>query len=309
MIVTLSGENRYALSQELNQKVSKFVAEFGDISLERLDGAESDYARLRESLQSLPFLASRKLVVIKNSASSNSFTDNAKELFAELPETTDLICVDPKLDKRSAYYKLLKSKTDFREFGNLDGFSLAKWLTDEAVRLGGKLSAGDAKFMIDRVGQNQQLLASELEKLILYDSSITKASIELLTDQVPQSKIFDLLEAAFVGNKVRTMSLYDDQRAQKVDTSYIISMLTWQLRIISLIKAGKDMRSGEIASEAGLNPYVIEKSQALAQLISIADLIALISNLLAIDIKSKSKNIDVDEALKTYLLKLTELAK
>ena len=40
MVITITGENSFALGHELKRLVSSFVAEHGDMALERLDGEE-----------------------------------------------------------------------------------------------------------------------------------------------------------------------------------------------------------------------------------------------------------------------------
>jgi DNA polymerase-3 subunit delta len=304
MIVTLTGENAYALRAELDGIVQGFLTEHDEFGVERLDGEEAGYARLQEALTSLPFLADKKLVVLRRPGANKEFIEHVEELLAGVPETTDAVIVEPKLDKRLAYYKLLKSKTDFREFKELDVPGLAKWLVAEAGKQAAKIAPGDANYLVQRVGANQQLLANELNKLALYDPQITRRTIDLLTDASPQSTIFELLEAAFAGNAKRIMQLYKEQRVQKVEPPQIIAMLAWQLHVLALIKAARERSTDQIAADARLSPYVVRRSQAIAKRLSVNELKELVSGLLSIDVRSKSSAFDADEALQNYLLKL-----
>ena len=182
---------------------------------------------------------------------------------------------------------------------------LAQWLTQRTKQQGGSISSGDARYLVERVGLNQQLLASELEKLLLYDLKITRETVDLLTEATPQSTIFQLLEAAFAGNAKRTMKLYTEQRALKVEPQQIIAMLAWQLHVLALVKTAGARNSQEIASEARLSPYVVQKSQAIAQSLSLAELKKLIKDLLTIDTRLKRESLDSDEMLKNYLLRMS----
>jgi DNA polymerase-3 subunit delta len=148
------------------------------------------------------------------------------------------------------------------------------------------------------------LVANELEKLLLYDAHITRQNIELLTEATPQSTIFELLEAAFAGNTKRTMQLYQEQRILKVEPPQIVAMLAWQLHVLSLIKAARERSADAIAAEAKISPYVVKRSQAIARKLTLAELKTLVSDLLNIDVRSKSSALDADEALQNYLLKL-----
>ncbi len=82
-------------------------------------------------------------------------------------------------------------------------------------------------------------------------------------------------------------------------------MLTWQLHVLAIIKTAGDRPTDQIAREARINPYVLGKSQSIAHNITLPQLKKLISDLLEIDIKTKSIAIDADEALQHYLLTLS----
>ena len=112
MITTLAGENSFGLQRELRQIVDTFVAEQGDLGLERLDGQEVSLDRISEALTSLPFLANKKLVVLRAPSANKQFTEQAEQMLSDIPETTDVIIVEPKLDKRLSYYKFLKKATE-----------------------------------------------------------------------------------------------------------------------------------------------------------------------------------------------------
>lgn len=302
MSIVLTGENSFGLRAELDKLVAAFLHEHGDMALERLDGEEAPFERMQEALQSLPFLASKKMVVLRSPSANKQFTEAAEKLLSDVPETTDVILVEPKLDKRLSYYKFLKKSTDMREFAPLDRNGLARWLAQSAKEQGGQLSLGDATYLVDRVGTNQQSLGHELEKLLLYAPKVTRANIELLTEAAPQSTIFELLEAAFAGNTRRMMQLYEEQRGLKVEPQQIIAMLAWQLHVLALVKTAGERTLDQVAREAKLNPFVVKKSAAIARKLSLAQLKTLVANLLAIDTRLKREPINADEALQNYLL-------
>lgn len=306
MVITLTGDNDFGRQIELNRLTADFVGSHGELALERLDGEEVDLARLTEALTSLPFLADRKMVVLRTPSKNKQFSEQVEQLFDQIPETTDVILVEPKLDKRLSYYKFLKKKTDFRDFPELDLSGLTRWLCDSAKRQNGNLGFADARYLVERIGTNQQVLANELEKLLIYDPKISRQTIDLLTEPTPQSTIFQLLEAAFAGNGKKTLDLYAEQRALKVEPPQIIAMLTWQLNVLAIIKTAGERSADQIAKEAKLSPFVVRKSQAIARQLTLAELKKLIADLLNIDQKSKRTDLNPDEALQTYLLKLVK---
>jgi DNA polymerase-3 subunit delta len=304
MIITLTGSNFYSLKKRLDELTGKFVAEHGELAIEKIDGEEAEPQTVLDAVQSLPFLASRKMVVVRSIGSNKNISGQIEQIIDAAGDTTDLIFYEPAPDKRSSYFKVLKSKTQLEEFGELDARELAKWLSAEAKKQGGSLTLADANYLVERVGANQQLLANELDKLIIYEPKVTRASIDLLTEKTPQSKVFDLLDAAFAGDKERALELYEDQRAQKVEPQAIMAMIAWQLKLLALAKLGTDKSSQQIAQDARLSPYPVMKAQNLARKIDVNKLQAMVSDALEIDEKGKTKNINLDEALKTYIVSL-----
>lgn len=304
MIYTLSGANSFALKAELDKLVRAFVQEHGEFALERLDGEEASIDAMRASIESLPFLTPRKLVVLREPSRQKAFTEAISDILAAVSDSTDLIIFEPKLDKRLSYYKTLKKETDFRDFPELDANGLAQWATMYVQERKGKLSPAQARMLVDRNGPNQQMLQNELDKLLAFDLNITQASVEALVDRLPQSTVFELLDAAFAGKAKRAMQLYYEQRALKVEPQAIIAMLAWQLHILVVVKAAGNKPAPDVAKAAKLNPFVARKSQGLVKTVPMSRLKQLVHELLQLDIRLKRTSIDADDAVQLYLLKL-----
>jgi DNA polymerase-3 subunit delta len=304
MTITLSGANDYRISEELHKLLSDFMSTHGDVAVEKLFADEVDYQKIYDALTSLPFLSAKKMVVIWNPSTNKQFVLKAEYLLNNLADSTDIIFVEQKIDKRSSLYKLLKKQTDYREFQELDINRLASGLIDLAKTQKASLSDANARYLIERLGTNQQMLFSELSKVALYDKNITKESIDLTTDAIPQSSIFELLDSIFSGNSKKALALYQEQRALQVEPALIISMMVWQFHIISLIKAARQLSSDQIAKNAKINPYVVSKTTRIASKITLAQLRQMIRELLELDIRLKTESIDADEAIQLYILSL-----
>lgn len=287
--------------------VDDFVGKYGEMAVKRIDGEEVEYSKITEAVQSQPFLSDKKLVVLNRLGTQKEFAENFEKLIESISDSTDVIIVEPKPDKRSSYYKLLQKKTEFKNFAELSPRDLPNWLVTEAKsRLqGGTLQMADARYLVERVGPNQQLLGNELDKLLTYDPKITRQIIDLLTEPLPQSSIFQLLDAAFAGDAKHAMKLYEEQRALKIEPIQIIAMLAWQLHALAIIKTAAGKSAQEIASETGLSPFVVQKSQSIARRLTMPKLKQMVHNLSELDIKTKSTAIDIDDALQNYLIELS----
>lgn len=304
MVYTLTGKNAYQLSEHLDKVVIEFVKKHGDLALERQDASEVDADSIIQASQSLPFLAERKLVLVKQVAQNAELLDRIEELVERNQESVDVYLVDPLFDKRKSSYKKLQKLTSLIDFKHLRENDVTRWVVDHAKQSGGKISRSEATTLVDRVGDNQQLLAKEVEKLILFSPEITNETIEMLTDQSVQSSIFSLLEAAFKADQKKTMQLYQQQRQAQVDPNYIIAMLTWQLQSIALAVYAVPATVQEL-TKAGQSSFAAEKALLIAETVSKEALKKLVQELSDIDVQIKNSAVDADAALELFFLKVT----
>lgn len=301
MIYVLTGSNWFGLKGRLDGLRAEFVAKNGELAVETIDGEEVEFERIRSAVESLPFLSEQKMVVINRLAKNKPASEKITELIEIFNESTLIVIVEPEIDKRSAYYKTLKKLKGFEPYDELDEQESAKRLVDLASQKGGQLSRAEASFLVDRAGNNQQKLSIELEKLMAYDRRVTRENIKLLVEPTPQSSIFSLLDVAFSGDLKATLRLYDDQRAQGTEPLNIVGMLAWQLHAVALVQAAKDKSSAQIAEQSGVKPFVLQKSQRIADRLDRSKLQKFTDDLLDLDIKFKTTPIDQDSALKNLL--------
>ncbi len=308
MITTIVSSNSFARQQIVDSQVKPFIKQYGDFGYERIDCENTEFNQIQSALQSLPFLAAKKLIVLQEPSTNKDFVSKIDQLLPTIPDATDVIIMESKIDKRQHYYSALKEKTKFQELVEPVGSDLINWQLTYVQTQNGKIEHPQARKLINKVGDNQQRLANEIDKLLLYNPQITDQSIDLLVEATPQSTIFDMLDSAFAGNNRRTLKLYKEQREQKVEPAQMIAMLTWQLHILALIKtASSGMSPEQIAKQSRQNPFVVRKSLGLAKKISQTSLKQMLKELLILDTRLKTESIDPDEAMQYYLLTLHQL--
>lgn len=306
MITTLTGTNGFLLRAKLRQMTDAFIAQYGNFGMERFPAGEADYEKLLDSVQALPFLAERRMVIIDTPSDNKKLAEHIENFLDGVSDTTDLVLVEAKFDKRSQLYKVLKKQTDLHDFVQLDSAQLPQWVAGQVQEQGGEITAAAARYLIDRVGSDQLRLSNEIAKLVVYSSKVTSESIDLLTAPAPQSTIFELLDAAFAGNQKRVLQLYDEQRQQKVEPQAILALLVWQLHILAVVKAAADTPPAKIAEEAKLNPFVVRKTAALASRMTLSQLKQVVHRVLEVDMQLKQRPINADQAIQTLLLTIQE---
>ncbi len=304
MVTSLVGSNSFLLNSTLKAKRSAFVQTYGDLAVETVDVADWEVRRVMDAASALPFLSPKRLLIMRGLAANKPASDRIEDLLALVDDSTELIIVEPKIDKRSVLYKTLKKQSQLTEFAEGDARSLPSWLVAEAKARGGSIKLADATYLVGRIGALQQMLSSELDKLLLYSPQVTRQTIDALTDQTPQSSIFDLIDAAFNGKVKAALALYDDQRAQNVEPLAIEALFVWQLQAIALCKAGHGLSPDHIAAQSGISPYVAKKSAVLAARRSLAQIRTYVHELADLEQSLKSTSADADELIKNYIVLL-----
>jgi len=298
MKVVLTGSNSYAVTQEQSGIITRFIKEHGS-SIERFDGSEITTADgVLDAVRSISFLEPKKLVIVVDFAQSSELYERIEDIVEQTAESTDLLLVDQKLDKRTTAYKKLQSIAEVRVLSDLSVNELQAWVVSQASALESNISMTDARFLVERVGPNQQLLMREIEKLTISSSGISRDLIVEMVEPTPQSKVFTMLEYLFRGDSRNAWEMYLDQRSQGEEPQKLVAMITWQLQQLSMAVFAPN-RSKQALLESGMSSYTAQKSIAMAVSISKNDIRHYIAELAGVDALSKI-NADIESALAVY---------
>ncbi|HEX5797780.1 MAG TPA: DNA polymerase III subunit delta, partial [Candidatus Saccharimonadales bacterium] len=305
MISVFAGSNFYLIKNYVDGIKNDFISNNGDMSVEEVDCEEIEMETLLNALQSLPLFSTKKLVIAKNISLNKKLSEQIEQIFSMEEFASDLIIVEKDIDKRSVYYKFLKKNSDFTSCDEPDEEQSVNWLLGEAKNKGAALSAQDARYLVSRIGLNQQQLENEFNKLINYDKNITKSSIEALTMQSPQSSIFNLIDTAFSGDTEATLSIYEDQKAQGSQPQSIFGMVIWQANIIAAVAAGGNLSPSELSSATGIKPFSISKASRIYKKIGRSGVNNLLDRLVDVDRQMKTRSTNPDELLKNLLVTIS----
>ena len=298
MIRILAGSNWFGVKHELDNLVNEFAGANGELAVEKISGVETNLAALSGALQSVSMFQDQKLVVINDLSENKQLAESIEQIIGMVNDPTSLIIVEGKLDKRSNYYKTIKKITGFQEFGEMSEGQLVAWVSDYVKIKNGTISRSNINLLIARVGANQTLLERELEKLTAYNPDITTESIEQLSIQTPTSSIFNLVDMIFSKNAKDALKIYDEQRNMKVEPQAIVGMLVWQIHIVAVCAAAGNKTASQISSDSGISSYAVGKAQNIARNLGTQKIKEFLDLLTEMDIKSKSRVYDLDQALK-----------
>ena len=142
-------------------------------------------------------------------------------------------------------------------------------------RYDSKRMRADEKLMIDcdysiSFGTDMENIQGELEKVFCYvleRDTITKEDIDAVCVTQITNHIFEMVDAVAAGNQQKALDLYYELLALKEPPMRILFLLVRQYRMLFHVKALANQGYGrkEIASKAGLHPFVAGKNMEQAK--------------------------------------------
>ena len=268
-LALICGDDEFAVKAGAKERYVKWCAELGGMDHEIIDAAASNsgdalkaIARLRESLQTLPFFGSGKAVWFQNcnflgeerSASAQAVTEALGDLAQELKNfswgTVRLIISSGKVDKRKAFYKTLDKlgTVENHSAWSLDDKDWAmqaeNWAGATLRKLNKNISDEALGELVNSVGPNARQLASEVEKLALYVGDRTEIElpdIAAIVTRNKSSRAFALGDALGDRDLPRLLRTLDEELwAMKLDSQKseigLLYGLISKIRTLILIK-------------------------------------------------------------------------
>lgn len=298
----MTGENSFAIDKQLSNMTAIFVAKHGDFAVEKVDAESTSLDKAIDMVRSLPFLAEKKLVIIKDPLVNKDMAENIEQLLKAVANTTELVLVVQRADKRSAAYKLLQKSTTFEIYKTAELSTLIQETMLMFDSKGIKVSKNDINYLITKTGQDQLRIAQEVQKLSNYSNAISRDDIDALVHQSLQSKIFDLVDAVFRGDRSSSLRLYQEQRLQKVEPQAIFGLVVWQLAVVGAIATVSPEKQSQL-SELGLSPFVVKKGSSIVRKSGKDSIVSAIRLLARLDTDIKSYIIDADYAMRYFISK------
>lgn len=307
MIIFLYGEDTYRSSQKLNQIRDKFSKEVDStgMNLTTLDGAKLKFEEFNRQVKASPFLARKRLVIIKNLISENKSKEIQKEIVDLLnnesknPSEDNILVFweatgHSKTKTKSALWDRLIKEKFAEEFSLLNPGQLNTWVSQEVIKRGGQISKPAAYLLSALVGNELWQMSGEIDKLINYcqNRQIDNPDIELLVKAKFDDNIFNFVDALSNRNKKLAFKLLSDQFNLQTDAMQLFGMLIRQFRILLLTKDLSEknpyLTKDVLSRDLKIHPFVAQKSLIQAKNFTTDKLKEIYQTLLEIDYKIKT---------------------
>lgn len=304
MIISLVGSNNFIILQKKKQIVDDFMAKYGNLAVENIE-ADFEIEKARSALLNLPFLVEKKLVVLSEPSANKELSEKLIEWLGNIDNQVDVLIIESKPDKRTAWYKYIQKNTELVSCDEIDEISTRKWILNIVREKGGEIDEGAVSLLISNTGLNQQQIYNEVNKLINYNPKITSETVNLLVEPIPKDTVFSLLEALISGNQAKTIDLYDSLRQSGIDANEILAMLGWQLHTILLVKSSQFEKN----ENSGLHPFVVQKNISIAKRLSFKDFEKLLDLIISAELSIKKNGLAANKVVNVLLYELLDQIK
>lgn len=320
MIFFFYGDDTYRSSEKVKEIQEKFTREVdaAGLNITQLDGAKLSWAELHTALSAPPFLARKRLVIVRNLLLGSKSKKQNPELhtnvlawLTDAGQTADTVVVLVELgtpDRRSALFRRLSAEQYAQEFVPLAGRELSGWLAAEIKKRGGEAPATVVELLAAKLGNDLWRATSELDKVLAYADGqpVTATMVEQLVDSVFDENIFALTDALSARNRRAASRLLAGQLESGTHELALLSMLARQVRLLLLARTALDAGTppSRLATLLAIHPYVAQRAAGAARNFSPATLRALYDQLVATDSALKT-GADPRTALQLLIVKAT----
>jgi DNA polymerase-3 subunit delta len=309
----------------LNEAIADLRSRVGpsstaELNFSVLDGRSVSVEQVETACRTLPFLADRRLTVIKyplalmqNDADRKRILDSLETL----PDECAVILFEPQplqsaRDKRNGIQNYLQKwaammggKVFVRE-SNLP--HLPGWIIQRARKMGGEIEPRAANRISTLVSSDVYLAEQEIVKLLTYvnyERPVTEADVVALTALQQDGFIFDFVDA--LGDRDRKKAVNEFHRLlADSDIQNIFGMIVRQFRLLVQSREIIDQGGGEreIVSKLGVHKFVSKKLTYQAKQFSQGQLDAIFHRLLEIDSGLKTGQMSIDLSIDLLIAEL-----
>ena len=231
-----------------------------------LEDPETD--RIIADTETQPFMADRRLVVVRDFPALTGRAEADEKLVSWLPSVPEtsilLFYCTGKPDGRKKLYNAVKKHNGIVTFAPLRGAELTRFVTEAFREAGKECDERTAEYLIFTVGDDAGLLRTEIRKLASFAGDrpvIVASDVSSLATPSTECTVFQMVDAVVTGQKSRALTLLRNQLLSGTDRMTILAMLLRQYRLLQHIKIMQyEKRGGDfIRSALGVPSFAVDQ--------------------------------------------------
>ena len=312
------GNDEFAIARKLKD----FESDFSDpttagMNTARFEARGVSDEEFNNALNSMPFLAPKRLVILANPSSKYNNVGSRKKFegyILRAPDTVKLVIYETIEPKEVEKHWLIKWAAKNTPAVKTQAFMLPKqrdmpgWIINEAKKQDGQIEPPAAAKLAEMVGVDTRQAGMELAKLLAYVNwarPVRGSDVEAVCIVTSQQSVFDFVDALSQGNGKTAQRLLH-RLLENEDAFALWGMVVRQFRLLLQAREILDGRGNkeDVARALGVHPFVAEKTTGQANRFSMEALENIYHRLLNIDERVKTSQITLDLALDTLIVEL-----
>lgn len=282
-------------------------------------GKDSPVNVILSNARKFPMMADRQVVIVKEAQSIPDLgKEDAQKLLISylnnpLPSTILVFAhKHKKLDGRGSLKKELDKKSVFVNSEKVKDWKLTEWVEGYFKELGHQIDAKGAQLLSDSIGNNLEVIANEVGKMLINFSEPTRFTTEHISKYIGINKEynnFELSKAIGFKDAVKANQIihYFIQNPKAHPVIPIFSLLYNYFSKIALVHRAGPMPDNQLAGLIGVNPYGVKEYIAAAKNYKLGKVIDVFAYIKEADLRFKgvdSGSMDEGEILRELVYKI-----
>jgi len=322
------GEEEYLMDYTLKLIKDTFIDKgLEPLNYIELEGQDLEFSTIMNACETLPFMAEKKIVIIKDlplfkSKKETEKTKTSKEplidYIDELEDYLLLIFVEKtkSLRKSNPLYKKIKKYGDIVEFTKLRGSDLDNWIINSFKKFNKNIDKSTINYFIgyssyfdNKKERTLYDLENEIIKISNYtpeNTDVRKGEIESLMAKPLEMNVFNLLNSISQKNGEEALKLFNEMYISNEPILFILHMIVRQIRNMLKYKilTGKGYTRGDSLKKMALSEYEYKKVSNQSNNFTIEQLEKALNHCLETDKTIKTSSIDDKLAMEILISNL-----
>lgn len=307
----LYGTELFLIDKEIKNIINKNNIEA--INISKYDLEVNSLNEILDDANTVSLFSNNKLIIVENayifSRAQNKKIEDVELLEKYLKNSSDTIIIfidnNEKIDNTKKIVRLIKETGVIKEFNPLKNINTTvKNMFDDY-----KISDININFLIDRVGNNLELIYQEIEKLKIYkieDKIINKEDIEELVTENINIDIFKFVDDIINKNKKSAIKTYKELLKLNEEPIKIVALIASKFRLMyqASILAKKGYTEESISEILKVHKYPVHLAITSGYKYNPKILLKYLNDLANLDIEIKTGEKDKELALELFILSL-----
>ena len=310
-VVALVGNENILVTEAVETLRNKSLNKAGDFNRNEFRSGETPIQKIIDAARTLPMMASLRWVHLYDIQRLKAAELSILIDYLSNPSPTSILCLSgQKVDQRTKFGQTLAKKGWLFHLSAPKRGTMASWLHSRAKKHGFTIENDAAHLLVDLIGSEIGKLDMAVLKAGTFagDQSIQLEHVEATVAATKVHTVFELTDAIGARDLPKASELLRNILGSGESGLMILAMITRQIRhLIQILELqSQGATQGEMASQLGIRPFVVDQLLKQSRCYCVAELRNVLHLTSRMDIRLKSSRIRHGVILDQFLLQIME---